>query len=284
MMHSPLVPRFLLPASALFALAAIPAFADLPAQSVTVSLTDELPGADLPPLFLGISMEMSSLLPDKGHYYFDTTDKPLVQTFRTLGIKSLRVGADNVDNPIYAVPQEKDIDHLFTFARAAGVKVIYSFRLMEGNPADSARLASYIAAHYADVLDCFSIGNEPDHYAKSYPNSSVPFKTYADFLTQWKAHYNAILQAVPDALFEGPCTNQIYALDLAKDIFPGGHLKMVTNHYYFFYSGREAEKNPAATRDRFLLDSVHELYEKVYAKIGAVLAKKGVPYRLDELK
>ena len=241
-------------------------------------------GTDLPPLFLGLSMEMSALLPENGHYYFDTADKPLVQTFRTLGVTSLRVGANNVDKPTVAVPQEKDIDQLFTFARAAGLKVIYSFRLKGGNSADSARLAAYIAAHYADTLDSFSIGNEPDLYSRDL-NVPAALKKYPGLFKEWKAHYDAILQAVPTAMFEGPAcgNNSSYILNLEKDVFPGGHLKMATDHYYFLGSGRAAEKDPAASRDRFLLDSIHQHYEKIYAKVGAVLAKEGVPYRLDEM-
>jgi hypothetical protein len=38
--------------------------------------------------------------------------------FKTLGIRSLRVGANAVDDPRIPVPQEKDIDMLFKFARA----------------------------------------------------------------------------------------------------------------------------------------------------------------------
>ena len=37
-------------------------------------------------------------------------DQALVNTFKTLGIKSLRVGANAVDDPRIPVPQEKDID------------------------------------------------------------------------------------------------------------------------------------------------------------------------------
>ena len=83
-MHSLFVGRLLLPVIGWLAVVALPAFADLPAQPVTVTLADEVPGADLPPLFEGLSMEMSSLLPVNGHYYFDPADKSLVQTFRTL--------------------------------------------------------------------------------------------------------------------------------------------------------------------------------------------------------
>lgn len=274
-MHFSSLHRLLLPFVVLAFCTAIPVFADLPVQPITVALAEEVHGTDLPAQFLGLSMEMSELLPANGHYYFDTADEPLVQTFRTLGVKSLRVGANNVDKPTVAIPQEKDIDQLFTFARAVGVKVIYSFRLKAGNPADSARLAAYIGAHYSDTLDCFCIGNEPDFYLKSW----------ADFFPQWKAHYDAILQAVPTAMFDAPAagTKEEYVLKLAKEVYPQGHLKIATNHYYFLGNGREAEKDPAAARNRFLLDSIHEHYKKEYAKVGAVLAKEGVPYRIDEM-
>ena len=113
-------------------------------QPVTVTVTDDGKGGELAPRFMGLSYEMSKLLPTDGRYYFDPKDQALLNTFKTLNIKSLRVGANAVDDPRVAIPQEKDIDVFFSFARAAGVKVIYSFRLKDGNPADSARLASYI--------------------------------------------------------------------------------------------------------------------------------------------
>jgi hypothetical protein len=251
----------------------IPSLSAAPAQPVNVTVTDDNRSAALAPRFLGLSYESSMLLPQQGHYYFDAGDQALVNTFKTLGIKSLRVGANAVDDPRIPVPQEKDIDALFQFARAAGVKVIYSFRLKNGDPADSARLARYIAAHDAGVLDCFSIGNEPNFY----------LKPYTTFFAQWQPHYDAILKAVPDAMFDGPSADGGYALAFAKDMAAGGHLAMASDHYYFLGSGRAGETNPPATRERFLSNKLHASYEKDYARVGAVLAGEGVPYRIDEM-
>jgi cytohesin len=243
-------------------------------QPVAVTVAADGSDADLPPRFLGLSYEMSMLRPNHGRYYFDPNDQALVNTFRTLGIKSLRVGAAAVDRHI-PMPQEKDIDVFFNFARAAGVKVIYSFRLKDGNPADSARMAGYIAAHDADALDCFAIGNEPSFY----------LQTFEAFFAQWKLHYDAILKAVPNAMFDGPSVagDNFYALNLAKAVFAGGHLAMASDHYYFLGWGREGEKDPPATRARFLSNGVHRSYQEAYAHIGAVLAAQGVPYRIDEM-
>ena len=164
------------------------------AEPVTVTVSAHTSGPELPSRFLGLSYETAMLLPRNGRYYFDSNDRALVNTFQVLGIKSLRVGANAVDDPRIPIPQEKDIDMLFKFAWAAGVKVIYSFRLENGDPANSARLAGYIAAKNADALDSFSIGNEADFY----------LPTFEAYFAKWKPHYDAILQAVPNAMFDGP--------------------------------------------------------------------------------
>lgn len=250
----------------------------LEAQSVSVDVSAGGIGPDLAPRFLGLSYEISMLLPKNGGYYFDAGDRALVNTFKTLGIRSLRVGANAVDDPRAPIPQEKDIDVFFGFARAAGVKVIYSFRLKNGDPAESARLAGYIAAHYKDTLECFSIGNEPNFY----------LETFNAFLAQWKPQYDAILKAVPDAMFDGPSftmthNGENYALNLAEAVFPAGHLSMASDHYYFLGSGRAGEIDPAETRRRFLSNGLHLTYENDYAEVGAKLAAQGVPYRIDEM-
>ena len=231
--------------------------------------------ATLSPDFLGLSYESSMLLPKDGKYYFDTDDRALINTFRTLGIKSLRVGANAVDDPSVPVPGTREADVLFNFARAAGVKVIYSFRLKNGDTTLAARLARYIAVHDADALDCFSIGNEPSFYLKTFPV----------YFAQWKIRYEAILGVVPNAMFDGPCVagSGSYVLDFARALKPSGHLAMASNHYYFLGSGRAGEKDPAATRVRFLQDSLHSEYEKDYANVGAILAAQGIPYRIDEM-
>jgi hypothetical protein len=261
-------------------LAVIPSgFAGEASQTVTVRITDALGEAELAPRFLGLSYETKMLLPANGRYYFDARDQALVNTFKTLGIKSLRVGANAVDDASIPVPQERDLDLLFQFARAAGVKVIYSFRLQKGDPAESARLAAYITAHYADLLDAFAIGNEPDLYK--------PRVKYPDYFARWKLHYDAILQAVPQARFDGPSTDGnipcTYPLELARDLFAGGHLVMISDHHYFFGSGRLAETNPPLTRARFLSNQSHARYGKIYAGLMAALAAQKIPYRMDEL-
>ena len=179
--------------------------------------------------------------------------------------------------PNVAVPQEKDIDSLFAFARAAGVKVIYSFRLKNGDPAVSARLAAYIAAHDADALDCFSIGNEPNAYDKT-------FETY---LADWKPHYDAILAAVPGAMFDGPSVfagdKNLFPEKLADAMVPGGHMAMISDHYYVMGFGRAVEQNLPSGRAHFLSDETESRFGKAFAAVGSKLMAKGIAYRIDEL-
>lgn len=244
-----------------------------PETRIKVSLSPSADAPELAPQFLGLSYEMRALLPENGKYYFDAGDENLVRVYQTLGIKSLRVGANAVDDARVAVPDKKEIDQLFNFARKAGCKVIYSFRLKKGDPANAARLAEYIDKNYADTLDCFALGNEPDFY----------FKTYAPYRDAWKPIYEAILKAVPDAKFEGPVTSRkIYSLDFADEFAPGGHLKMVTIHNYPLANGREAEKDLPGTRARFVSNETHTVYQRIYDGLVKPLEERHIPFRMDE--
>src|ERR1700744_5632251 len=103
------------------------------AESTVVTIDPKSPGAEISPDFIGLSYEMSTVLPDRdGRYFFRADNKPLIQLFHTLGVKSLRVGANTADRESVRVPGKPDIDSLFAFAKAADVKVLYTLRLNEG--------------------------------------------------------------------------------------------------------------------------------------------------------
>lgn len=249
-------------------------------QQVSITVANTPDGAIIEPRFLGLSYEISQILPNNDHYYFSTNDRALVNIFKTLGIKSLRVGANAVDDANIPVPQEKDIDNFFRFAGHVDAKVIYSFRLKNGDTNQSARLAAHISTHQADLLDCFSIGNEPNFYTK----------TFADYFALWKQQYDAILAAVPDAKFIGPSVanapparQNYYPLELARLMAPGGHLAVASDHYYFLGRRNDLEKDPPSARAALLSDKVHSTYETAFSKIGVKLAAHAMPYRIDEL-
>jgi hypothetical protein len=98
-----------------------------------------------------------TLLPDStaGHF-FSATNTSLITLFQNVGLKHLRVGGATVDMPTVAIPTHADIDALFAFAQAAGVKVTYSLRLLNGSTNTDATLAKYIWANYRSQLDSSS--------------------------------------------------------------------------------------------------------------------------------
>ena len=100
------------------------------AADVTVKLDPKSAGRTIPADFTGLSYEITQVLPErKGNYYFNTTNQPLIALFRTLGMKSLRVGGNTADRDTVPIPTTADADSLFAFAKAADVKVIYTVRL-----------------------------------------------------------------------------------------------------------------------------------------------------------
>src|SRR4051794_4293242 len=87
----------------------------LAASPVTVTIDTGSSKADtlptVPADFLGVSYETQMVLPDsQGKYYFSPENKRLVQTFQTLGIRSLRVGGYTADRPTVKIPSPADLD------------------------------------------------------------------------------------------------------------------------------------------------------------------------------
>ena len=187
------------------------------AQSpVTLTIDAGTRGAAVPDDFVGLSFETSNLLPDKnGGHFFSAENQPLVNLFRDIGIKNIRVGGGTVDMAKYAVPDQADIDHLFAFAKAADVKVIYSFRLLNGDKTNAAALAGYIWQHYHPQLAAFAIGNEPDW--RSYHNQDPKITSYPSYLADWKDFATAIVASAPGAKFAGPDTGSNYPVPGAQD-------------------------------------------------------------------
>src|SRR5438552_16164613 len=106
------------------------------AHPVTITVDAEHPGPLIPDDFAGLSFERGPLTP--GHagvagYLFSPATSSLVTLFRNLGLRNLRIGGGTVDELIPAGTDSDGftgIDHLFAFAGAAGVRVIYTLRLL----------------------------------------------------------------------------------------------------------------------------------------------------------
>lgn len=188
----------------------------------------------IPADFSGLGFETKSVLPNQygvPGYFFGSENTELITLFRNMGVKNIRVGGGTVDGSGQnercetPMPTEKDIDHLFGFARAAGIDVIYSVRLLNADAckdphlaSEDAAIANYVWNKYRPTVTSLSIGNEPDvrqyHSYPGRPSDSAIFEStpgvagsaYPSYFAAWKGVADAILKSVPDARFSGPET------------------------------------------------------------------------------
>jgi hypothetical protein len=228
----------------------------------------------IPNDFVGLGFETKSVAPNThgvSGYFFTPTNTQLITLFQNIGIRNIRVGGGTVDGSsgnercVMPVPTHGDIDNLFKFAQAAGVKVIYSVRLTNldtcPNPnlaEDDARIAHYVWTNYRSTLDSFSIGNEPDvrsfHTYPGHPvdpliyeaTVGVPGSAYASYFTDWRHFADVIREAVPEAKLSGPDTavsdtgtfvpdrssGVSWTLQFANDLEGSGILKEALQHHY----------------------------------------------------
>ena len=256
------------------------------AQSpVTLTVDTGSLGLIVPSDFIGLSFETGSLQYDspgvKG-YLFDPANTQLLTLFRNIGIKNLRIGGSSVDrNDADYLPATKDIDVLFRFARAGDLEVIYSLRLLNGDPSQDAMTAQYVQDHYKQNLACFAIGNEPNLYGNRDPDmTNVP-----SFFIKWKRFATAIVNAVPDAEIGGPDNGTggaSWASFLAKQETGSRNTAYVFAHYYV--GGNPRHKTPGQLVAGMLSSQWDTTkYPAYYAAVGAVALSEGFPYRLTEL-
>jgi hypothetical protein len=251
-----------------------------PAQSpVTLTIDSRARGVTVPADFVGLSFEASNLLPEpNGEHIFAAANRPLIDWFHVLGIRSLRIGGGTADMPRYAIAGEQDIDHLFAFAKAAGVKVLYTLRLPGAAPESDAAVARHIQLKYASQLTCFEIGNEPDFYRRVYRD----IQDYPTYRAYWKDIAAAVARAAHAAKFCGPAAGGItaWSRSFADDFAKSGSLAAVVQHEYPGGDGSLA--NGATARDAMLSRGWMEFYDRLYTSFAVNAISHNLPYRLEE--
>ncbi|HEV2575572.1 MAG TPA: hypothetical protein VGU25_00055 [Acidobacteriaceae bacterium] len=275
---------------------------------MTVKISDQ-PGPRIPHDFAGLSFESSNLNPDKrGQHLFSPDDKQLIELFRAIGIRNLRVGGGTADGPEFKIPGSADIDELFGFAKAADVKVIYTLRLLNGDMQQDAAIAQYIEKHYAPQLICFQIGNEPDwhsfHTSRGLERDprivettpDTPGTAYPSFLHDWRSFASEIERTTAAAKFTGPDTGSDYPVPGTKDTdFEGqswtqrfahdeknsGKILFVTQHDY---PGQSAAGVSVDTAVESMLsrDWPKERYEVLVHHVLEPVESEGLTYRMTE--
>jgi hypothetical protein len=238
---------------------------------VTITIDDGHPGPVVPDDFAGLSFERGPLNPGNAGvagYLFSPANNSLVALFRNLGLRNLRIGGGSVDDFIPAGTGRDrftGIDNLFSFAAAAGVRVIYTLRLLSPSARPvrdlksvNARAAEYIWRRYRENVASFAIGNEPDWHAfhtfEGHPLDpaiyeeipGVPGSAYTSYLTSWRSFADAVGDAAPGAPLAGPDTGAYSTLTYTPDPENGvswterfagderdsGRMADITQHYY----------------------------------------------------
>jgi hypothetical protein len=264
---------------------------------VYLSVDARVRGYAVPETFAGLSFETWAEGPDRsgvpGHL-FSPTNAQVITLFRNSGIRTLRLGGCTVEGAKATVPNRADIDNAFGFARAAGVKVIYSLGLLNGDAAKDAATAKYVWAHYRPLLAGFAIGNEPDVKSYLYPpfgNGIDPSITnYPSYLAAWRKFTAAIIRAVPQATFVGPdaaAISQGWAARFVKDVGGTCRLTVATQHEYVggrpFRNGtREPLTAQEAIDDMLSVAWVTNKYPYYCGETQARVAVSGLACRMTE--
>ncbi|MGH8024414.1 MAG: hypothetical protein ACRED1_12570, partial [Limisphaerales bacterium] len=259
------------------------------AQSAITVTVSNSPGYAIPTDFSGLSFESGQQMPNKNGVHgnlFSPANTQLIWLFQNMGIRHLRVGGGTVDGLKAARLTHADIDHLFQFAKAANVKVIFSLQLLNGNvPADVAA-ARYVWQNDRPELDLLAIGNEPDEPDYRYPpfgkGTDPAITNYYSYLEKWRTFASAITQALPGVTFAGPDTGgSRWNTNFADDEKSAHTVSLFTTHDYF---GGHWEGQTAGTAVSNMLSRrwFRTLYPRELHAQSRVIAD-GFPFRLTEL-
>lgn len=261
---------------------------------VTLTITNS-PGFAIPADYAGLSFGAIAELADHGGvsgHLFSPTNAQLITLFQNSGIRNLRLGGTTVEGIHAAVPDRAAIDDVFGFARATGLKVIYSLRLLNGSSATDALTAQYIWQRYRPLLVCFAIGNEPDVKRYRYPpfgtGTDPAITNYASYLADWRRFASAIRRAAPGVTFAGPdAAKREWAQLFARDEKNSGMVTLITQHFYIGgrpYLRGTTETIPAPKAIDAMLSKrwVRVKYPRLDQHTLAPVVADGLPYRLTE--
>jgi len=233
------------------------------APVVEITIDRDHPGARIPDDFAGASYETSTVI---GGAYFRADNAPLLATFAKLGLRHLRIGGNEAD--VGDLPAAGDIDALLAFADASHVPLIYTLRAKTIDPDGAAAIAHAMLDRDAARLECFSIGNEPDHYA-AYADYRTIVTSYMDTIADARARYCG-----PDALPPD------YVTQYATDFAPRGTIAEITIHEYFGGGGQGIA--PADARAKLLSPAIRDAYAHEHDAWAPAIEAAHLTYRIDE--
>ena len=146
--------------------------------------------------------------------------------------------------------------------------MIFTLKLKNSSARENAPIADHIVGRYAADLTCFSVGNEPTTYIKSFSEYETLVKSYMEATSR-------------DAKFCGADVEDKgqWAADYA-DAFKGApNIRLVTEHHYL---GNGRKNVGALGRDTMLSSKIEADYSEFFNGFGPSVAKDGFSFRLSE--
>lgn len=252
------------------------------AQSpVTLTIDTKTRGPAVPPDFAGVSIFAGTQVRDhKGvpGNLFSATNTQLITLFKNTGLRHLRLGATGSPTSGAQNLSHADIDSLFAFAKAAGIKVLYSLHFAGG-----AATAKYIWDNYRPYLDCFAFDNEPD--SRLNEDTGKAGAGHTNYFASWKDFAKTVTDAAPGAKFAGPdAAGRTLVARFVKAEKDSGCLALVTQHTYVGGNPRKRGiDTPHAVENMLSKDWVTNKYPELYRTVLQPLAEQGLPFRITEL-
>ncbi|MGA2610370.1 MAG: glycosyl hydrolase family 79 C-terminal domain-containing protein [Terriglobia bacterium] len=253
------------------------------AQSVRLNVDPERVLGVIPPDFMGLGYEISSVARPG---LLSRRNRTYVQLVRTLGAQGvIRVGGSTSDYSTFSpegqavsaakttVVNEAVIEDLGAFLVATGWKLIWGLNLGRGTPQQAVEEAQAVAASAKDGLLALEIGNEPDLFDRVH---RPPGYGYVQFHEEYRRYRDAIRAKLPNVPFAGPdvASKTDWITRFAAD--EGRDIKLLTHHYY----AEGPPENPASTIENLLRGNGN--LTRILAQCRSASRLVNLPYRICE--
>jgi hypothetical protein len=255
---------------------------------VTLHVNESTPGPTIPPDFLGLSYEKNVLALD----HFKPSNTAMVNLMRHLGTGVLRFGGNYVEITRWepaatksfsnekSLISTREITELYQFARASGWNVIHGLNLGANDPEMAANEAAAALKAGGETLIAFGIGNEPEHYGKTWRPANY---SYQDFSREIASHLEVMRPKVSHIPLCGPGTtsNFPWFTGFLRD-FPDD-LVMTTRHNYPLAAATTDPANPRfATIENLLSPTTAAEWRKLIGQHQQASKAAGFPFRVTE--
>ncbi len=252
------------------------------ASAVTVRINPGKALATLPPDYMGLGFEISSVAVPGLLSAHNRTYVRLVEKLGRRGV--IRIGGNTSDFSRYdahgtavsapkaTVVTEANLRELKTFIDAIGWKLIWGLNLGDNKLDNAVEEARAVATIMGDQLLALEIGNEPDLFGRAGHRSAD--YNYDAWLRDYRRTKQAVRAVLPHAPFAGPdlAGAADWMTRFAKD---ESDIVLLTAHHYI-----AGQANPAATIGTML--APNPKYDAVLARFQQAADGAKKPWRMCE--